>query len=67
MPRGPPSVALVPAAAVKGLEVDGVVLLESAQITAQGAYGLHALYVALTRAVSSLAVLHHDDLPQELA
>jgi DNA helicase IV len=57
----------VPAAAVKGLEVDGVVLLESAQITAQGAYGLHALYVALTRAVSSLAVLHHDDLPQELA
>ena len=59
-------VALVPSELVKGLEFDSVVLLEPAAIAASGTYGLRALYVALTRAVSSLCVLHRDDLPPEL-
>ena len=63
-PAGP--VTLVPAALVKGLEFDAVVLLEPAQI-ARGTYGLRLLYVALTRAVSSLTVLHTQGLPAELA
>lgn len=60
-------VALVPAELVKGLEFDSVVLLEPAAIAGSGRYGLRTLYVALTRAVSSLLVLHRDDLPPELA
>jgi superfamily I DNA/RNA helicase len=64
---GPPGpVALVPSALVKGLEFDSVVLLEPAGIAASGPSGLRALYVALTRAVSSLVVLHAADLPPEL-
>ena len=65
---GPASqVALVPVSLAKGLEFDSVVLLEPAVIVASGAYGLRALYVALTRAVSSLVVLHTQNLPVELA
>ena len=51
---------------MKGLEFDAVVLLEPAAVAASGAHGLRALYVALTRAVSSLLVLHDEDLPAEL-
>ncbi len=58
--------ALVPSALVKGLEFDSVVLLEPAAIARDGAYGLRALYVALTRSVSSLVVLHREDLPEQL-
>lgn len=64
-PAGP--VALVPAELVKGLEFDSVVLLEPAAIAGHGAYGLRLLYVALTRAVSSLTVLHVRPLPGPLA
>jgi DNA helicase IV len=63
----PAQVALVPVGLVKGLEFDSVVLLEPATIAAGGRYGLRALYVALTRAVSSLLVLHSEELPPELA
>jgi hypothetical protein len=58
-------VALVPADLVKGLEFDSVVLVEPADLAAR-AYGLRLLYVALTRAVSSLTVLHRADLPGPL-
>ena len=64
---GPSStVTLVPAQAVKGLEFDHVVLLEPADLAAVGQHGLRLLYVALTRAVSSLVVLHRRPLPPEL-
>ena len=59
-------VALVPAELVKGLEFDTVVLLEPAAVAATGPAGLRLLYVALTRAVSSLVVLHEQDLPGPL-
>jgi DNA helicase IV len=60
-------VAVVPAALVKGLEFDAVVVVEPAAIVAAEPRGLHRLYVVLTRAVSTLVVLHRGDLPAELA
>ena len=60
---------LVPASLAKGLEFDHVVLLEPAGLVAGEAdrlTGLRRLYVCLTRAVTSLVVLHAEDLPPEL-
>ncbi|QAY71932.1 AAA family ATPase [Xylanimonas protaetiae] len=60
---------LVPASLAKGLEFDHVVLDDPAGIVAGEAdreSGLRRLYVCLTRAVTSLAVRHADDLPVEL-
>jgi DNA helicase IV len=58
---------VVPATMVKGLEYDHVIVYEPAQIVAAEPKGLHRLYVALTRAVSSLIVLHQEPLPRPLA
>ena len=60
---------LVPASLAKGLEFDHVVLLEPAGIVAgepDRVTGLRRLYVCLTRAVTSLVVLHAEPLPEEL-
>ncbi|HET7690903.1 MAG TPA: AAA family ATPase [Nocardioidaceae bacterium] len=62
-------VDVVPASVAKGLEFDHVLLLEPAAIVAGEAdhvTGLRRLYVCLTRAVTSLVVLHDQDLPEEL-
>ncbi|WP_059007723.1 HelD family protein [Streptomyces specialis] len=61
---------LVPASLAKGLEYDYVVLDEPAAIVAgepDGRTGLRRLYVALTRAVSGLTIVHAAPLPRELA
>ena len=61
---------VVPASLAKGLEYDHVVLVEPAAIVAaepDRVTGLRRLYVCLTRAVSSLVVLHDEPLPGELA
>ncbi|WUH93024.1 AAA family ATPase [Streptomyces sp. NBC_00433] len=61
---------LVPASLAKGLEYDYVVLDEPATIVASepdARTGLRRLYVALTRAVSGLSVLHAQPLPAALA
>ena len=63
-------VDLVPASLAKGLEFDHVVLLEPAAIVAgepDEVTGLRRLYVCLTRAVTSLVVVHAEDLPTALA
>ena len=60
-------IAVVPASLAKGLEFDAVVVLDPAAIVAAEPRGLHRLYVVLTRAVSTLVVLHRGDLPAELA
>jgi hypothetical protein len=60
-------VAVVPATLAKGLEFDAVVVVDPAAIVAAEPRGLHRLYVVLTRAVSTLVVLHRDDLPAPLA
>lgn len=60
---------LVPASLAKGLEFDHVLLLEPAALVASEpdrTTGLRRLYVCLTRAVTSLTVLHADELPAEL-
>jgi DNA helicase IV len=60
-------VAVVPATLAKGLEFDAVVVADPAAIVAAEPRGLNRLYVVLTRAVSTLVVLHRDDLPVPLA
>lgn len=60
---------LVPASLAKGLEYDYVVLDEpSAVVTGEPdeRTGLRRLYVALTRAVSGLTVIHGAPLPHQL-
>jgi len=57
---------VVPVTLAKGLEFDQVIVVEPARIAASEARGLHRLYVALTRAVSRLTVLHAEPLPAAL-
>ncbi|MCL6291380.1 UvrD-helicase domain-containing protein [Streptomyces sp. 43Y-GA-1] len=60
---------LVPASLAKGLEYDYVVLDEPAAVVGgepDERTGLRRLYVALTRAVSGLTVLHAAPLPEAL-
>ena len=62
-------VDLVPASLAKGLEFDHVVLLEPADLVAgepDQVTGLRRLYVCLTRAVTSLVIVHHQPLPAAL-
>ncbi|OON30794.1 MULTISPECIES: UvrD-helicase domain-containing protein [unclassified Micromonospora] len=56
----------VPVSQVKGLEYDRVVLVEPADIVAAEPRGMNRLYVALTRAVAELVVLHTRPLPENL-
>lgn len=63
-------VDLVPASIAKGLEFDHVVLAEPASIVdgePDEITGLRRLYVCLTRAVTSLAIVHTRPLPEGLA
>jgi DNA helicase IV len=62
----PPRISIVPATLVKGLEYDFVVVVEPAEIVAAEPRGLRRLYVALTRAVSRLVVVHGQPLPVQL-
>ncbi|HET7725249.1 MAG TPA: ATP-binding domain-containing protein, partial [Propionibacteriaceae bacterium] len=60
---------LVPASLAKGLEFDHVVLVDPAAIVAaepDEVTGWRRLYVSLTRAVTSLVVLHDGNLPAPL-
>jgi DNA helicase IV len=61
------AIAVVPATLAKGLEFDAVVVVDPAAIVAAEPRGLHRLYVVLTRAVSTLVVLHRGDLPAPLS
>jgi DNA helicase IV len=49
------------------LEFDHVVVAEPADIVRSYDRGLHWLYVALTRVVTSLDVVHAEPLPAEMA
>jgi DNA helicase IV len=57
---------VVPVTLAKGLEFDQVIVVEPTRIALGEARGLHRLYVALTRAVSRLTVLHSEPLPAAL-
>jgi DNA helicase IV len=57
---------LLPPRATKGLEFDGVIVVEPADIVA-GPAGMADLYVALTRATQRLGVVHTKPLPESLS
>jgi hypothetical protein len=57
---------VVPVTLAKGLEFDQVIVVEPGRIADAESRGLHRLYVALTRAVSRLTVLHAEPLPAPL-
>lgn len=56
-------ITVVPVSVVKGLELDGVVVVEPADIVAGEQQGLRALYVALTRSTQRLTIVHAQPLP----
>jgi DNA helicase IV len=59
-------VTVVPVSVVKGLELDGVVVVEPAGIVAEEQQGLRALYVALTRSTRRLTIVHAAALPEAM-
>ncbi|MBA2388388.1 MAG: AAA family ATPase [Acidimicrobiia bacterium] len=61
------AVTVVPVSVAKGLELDGVVVVEPADIVRDQVSGLRALYVALTRSTQRLTVVHRKPLPSPLA
>jgi DNA helicase IV len=61
-----PQVALVPVTLVKGLELDGSVVVEPQRIIDEEPQGYRALYVALTRSTKRLAVVYSEGLPDEM-
>lgn len=59
-------VALVPVGLVKGLELDGSIVVEPARILREEPQGLRALYVGLTRSTKRLVLVHAEPLPSVL-
>ena len=59
-------VTIVPVSLAKGLELDGVVVVEPADIVRTQSSGLRALYVALTRSTQRLTIVHREPLPAPL-
>jgi hypothetical protein len=59
-------VTVVPASLAKGLEYDHVIAAEPADIVAAEPRGMNRLYVALTRALGELVILHSKPLPANL-
>jgi DNA helicase IV len=59
-------VTVVPVSVVKGLELDGVIVVEPAAIVADELQGMRALYVALTRSTRRLSVVHALPLPEAM-
>jgi DNA helicase IV len=60
-------ITVVPVSVVKGLELDGVVVVEPAAIVESEQQGLRALYVALTRSTRRLTVVHARPLPEAMS
>jgi superfamily I DNA/RNA helicase len=60
-------VAVLTVTEARGLEFDGVVVVEPGAILAQSPKGANNLYVALTRATQRLGVVHTTALPAALA
>lgn len=59
-------VTIVPAPAAKGLEFDAVVVVEPALIAGADPRGLRLLYVAMTRPIQHLSIVHGLPLPPPL-
>ena len=61
-----PNVVVLEASVAKGLEFDAVLVVEPLGIVMAHKHRLRVLYVALTRAVRQLHLLHSQGLPPEL-
>ena len=61
-----PQIALVPVGLVKGLELDGSIVVEPQRIVDEEPQGLRALYVGLTRSTKRLVVVHSQGLPEAM-
>jgi DNA helicase IV len=59
-------VTLVGASATKGLEFDAAVVVEPSAIAGTELRGLRMLYVAMTRPIRHLSVVHSEPLPEPL-
>ncbi len=60
-------ISLITPAESKGLEFDAVVLVEPRLVAQIGEHGIRLLYVAMTRAVQHLTVVHSLGLPEALS
>jgi DNA helicase IV len=60
-------ITIVPAPAAKGLEFDAVVVVEPAAIASDDRRGLRLLYVAMTRPIQHLSIVHAQPLPAPLS
>ena len=60
------SITLVAAPSVKGLEFDAVVVVEPDAIAGSDVRGLRLLYVAMTRPIRHLSIVHALPLPEAL-
>lgn len=52
---------------IKGIEVDVGIVVEPQAIVEQSSRGLQSLYVALTRAIRRLLVVHAKPLPAKVS
>ncbi len=59
-------ITLVTARGAKGLEFDAVVVVEPTAIAGDGRRGLRMLYVAMTRPIRQLSIVHSEPLPEVL-
>jgi DNA helicase IV len=57
---------IVPVSVVKGLEMDGVIVVEPTAMYESPDVGPRGVYVALTRSTQQLVVVHSVELPPEL-
>lgn len=60
------ALTIVPVSVVKGLEMDGVVVVEPTEMYESPDVGPRGVYVALTRSTQRLVVVHARELPGEL-
>ncbi len=61
--EGTSDVSVIAVRTAKGLEFDGVLVVEPAQIVGGTQNGLRALYVAMTRPTQALTIVHVEPLP----
>ena len=59
-------ITIVPAPTSKGLEFDAVVVVKPTTIAGDDRRGLRLLYVAMTRPIQHLSVVHAQPLPAPL-
>jgi len=60
------TLTIVPVSVVKGLEMDGVIVVEPTAMYESPDVGPRGVYVALTRSTQQLVVVHSRELPNEL-